>query len=174
MQLEKKIEGKNKPINLRDLEDLISKAKKCVCLIYYEGTGSGFFCKIPLNFSSDEFMNALLTNNHVLTSKFFDNEKVLKINYQSQDREINMLLPRFKCTNEEMDFSIIQILPYDDIKDFYDINENIIDKYGDCSFEGKEICIFQHPLGGELSYAPGEILKISDFKIEHSTSTEEG
>ena len=38
----------------------------------------------------------------------------------------------------------------------------------------KDICIFQYPDGGELSFDKGEIKSIDDYKIKHLVSTNPG
>ena len=71
-----------------------------------------------------------------------------------------------------MDFTLIEILPKDNIKDFFDLDEGLIKK--NSFYNGKDICIIQHPEGKEISFSQGEVLDISGFIIKHSASTKEG
>ena len=73
-----------------------------------------------------------------------------------------------------MDFTIIEILPNDNINDFFDLDEGVINKHINPFYKGKDICIIQHPEGKEISFSQGEILDVSGFKIKHSASTKEG
>lgn len=169
---EKKISGSGNPISLESLELLFAKGKKCVCKIYYNGFATGFFCKIPIGNSHDNYGHVLFTNNHVLDSHFFNSKKYIDIEYLSESKIIDLTPERFKYCNELMDFTIIEIFPKDNIKDFFDLDEGLISK--NSFYKGKDICIIQHPEGKEISFSQGEILDISGFKIKHSASTKEG
>jgi hypothetical protein len=81
---EKKISGNGNPISLVLLEKLIPKGKNCICKIFYKGFATGFFCKIPIYYSSQKFAHVLFTNNHVLDDKFLRKEKEIDIIYQIQ------------------------------------------------------------------------------------------
>ena len=83
-KFEKKISGSGNPISLECLEHLIPKGKKCVCKIYCKGFAAGFFCKIPIGNSNDNYGYVLFTNNHVLDSHFFKSKNILILNiYQN-------------------------------------------------------------------------------------------
>ena len=68
-----------KPMKLEKLKDIITKGEKCVIKILMEdennnkiGSGSGFFCKLPIR---NNYLNVLLTNNHVINEKFLVRKK---------------------------------------------------------------------------------------------------
>ena len=162
-KFEKKISGSGNPISLECLEHLIPKGKKCVCKIYYKGFATGFFCKIPIGNSNDNYGYVLFTNNHVLDSHFFKSKKYIDIEYLSESKIIDWAEPkRFKYCNEFMDFTIIQIFPKDNIKDFFDLDDGLLNK--NSFYNGKDICIIQHPEGKEISFSQGEILDIDWFQ----------
>ena len=174
-KFEKKISGKGNPLGLVFLEQLITKAKKCICKIYYQGFGTGFFCKIPIDQSSERFVHVFFTNNHVLDFNFLNTENYINIEYLLESKKINLSSGnRFKYTNELLDYTIIEIFPSDNIKDFFDIDEGIIKKNENTFYQGQDICIIQHPEGKEISFSQGEIINIIGFKIKHSASTKEG
>ena len=91
-------------------------------------SGSGFFCRIP-----SKGLNALFTNNHVLDQTFLDNEKKLiyyidKDGKDEEEKEINLEIRRYKYTNKEMDFTVIEILDEDGINSFLDIDNLFFQK----------------------------------------------
>ena len=96
-----------------------SGIEKCVCKIKQEiningqlmcKTGTGFFC----HFQSKN-MKAFITNNHVINEDFIKKEKKLIIFIEEEKKEINLEKSRYKYTNEELDFTIIEILEEDNI-----------------------------------------------------------
>ena len=68
-----------KLIKLKKLKDIILKGEKCVVRILMEdennnkiGSGSGFFWKLSIG---NNYLNVLLTNNHVINEKFLVRKK---------------------------------------------------------------------------------------------------
>ena len=110
----------NEIVDFHLLKKIMNSGKeKCVCKIKQEInkngnfnliTGTGFFCIIP-----SKNIKIFLTNNHVLNQEFLDNEKYLIIFIEEKKREINLKIDRFKFTDKEFDFTIIEILPFLDI-----------------------------------------------------------
>ena len=96
-----------KLIKLKKLKDIILKGEKCVVKILMEdennnkiGSGTGFFCKLSIG---NNYLNVLLTNNHVINEKFLDTKKELKIEYLENNKIINLNKNRFKFTNSDND-----------------------------------------------------------------------
>ncbi len=163
-----------KPIKLEKLKDILLKGEKCVVKILIEddnnnkiGSGTGFFCKLPIR---NNYLNVLLTNNHVINEEFLEKKKELKIEYLKQIKIINLNKNRFKFTNAYYDFTIIEILNEDLINEFFEVEEYINEN--DCL--NKEISIIQHPKGDDISFANGIIINFNDKFIKHSASTEQG
>ena len=110
----------NEIVDFHLLKKIMNSGKeKCVCKItqeinkngnLYLITGTGFFSIIP-----SKNIKIFLTNNHVLNQEFLDNEKYLIIFIEEKKREINLKIDRFKFTDKEFDFTIIEILPFLDI-----------------------------------------------------------
>ena len=83
--------------------------------------------------------------------------------YLSESKIIDLTeSKRFKYCNEFMDFTIIEIFPKDNIKDFFDLDDGLLNK--NSFYNGKDICIIQHPEGKEISFSQGEILDIDWFQ----------
>ena len=111
---EDKIEGHGNPITLKQLKDIIEKGENGIVKIkYIEVKGTGFFFK--QNIPSIKYNNKyfLMTNNHVLNQDFFNDNTHLEIEHKN-NKKIIPLNNRIKYTNEELDFTIIEILPTDD------------------------------------------------------------
>ena len=49
-----------------------------------------------------------------------------------------------------------------------------MNNYSKSKYLEQDICIFQYPNGGELSFEKGEIISINDYEIEHAVSTDYG
>ncbi len=174
---EQKIIGHGAPIPIDKLKILIEKAENAICKIEYFGIGTGFF--FQQNIPNIQFNNKyfLMTNNHVLNADSINNNDQILIEYKKKERYIP-LNNRIKYTNEKLDFTIIEILPMDsifsEIKSFFKIDGYIMNNYSKSNYLKQEICIVQHPNGGELSFDKGEIKSINDYEIEHSVSTDYG
>jgi hypothetical protein len=119
-----------------------------------------------------------MTNNHVLNADSINNSVQILIEYKKKERYIP-LNNRIKYTNEKLDFTIIEILPEEDsifseIKSFFKIDDYIMNNDSKSNYLKQDICIVQHPNGGELSFDKGEIKSIKDYEIEHLVCTEPG
>ena len=141
---------------------------------YIEVKGTGFFFK--QNIPSIKYNNKyfLMTNNHVLNEDFLNNNTHLEIEYKNK-QIIIPLNNRIKYTNEELDFTIIEILPTDDffskIKYFFTIDNYIMTNNSESKYLNQDVCVFQYPNGEELSIAQGEIKSINDYLINHLVPT---
>ena len=145
------------------LEELVrSNIKNCVFKLKYiveidgksaSKLGTGFTCNISN-------IKVLITNNHVINQKFLDKEKLLTI-YNDKDEkiEINLELKRYKYTEEELDFTIIEILEEDNIIDYLEIDEFI----DSTDYINENICSLQYPCGQKLQYSQGRINKKKIF-----------
>ena len=120
--------------------------------------GTGFVCNISN-------IKAFITNNHILNQEFLDNEKKLIIyNYKDEKKEINLDLDRYKYTNEELDFTVIEIIKEDNIKDYLEIDESI----DSTDYKNKKICSLQYEDGVKLQYLHGECLGLKDNYLLYS------
>ena len=64
---EKLINNLPTPVSVIGTETILSQMDKYICKIYLgngkEGTGTGFFCKIPFH---NKLLPVLITNNHII------------------------------------------------------------------------------------------------------------
>ena len=116
---------------------------------------TGFFCVIH-----SKHRKVLLTNNHLINGDFLKYQKELDfsicIKEKEENKKINLELERFKYTNAEKDFTIIEILDEDEIEDFLTFDENFIK---DNNLLDKEVFAFQYPREKGISISFGKILK---------------
>ena len=174
------LEGHGKPIKKEELSKLFNM-EKAMCKISFNnvdkkaitnGKGSGFFCE--MNIDNFPFKYALFTNNHILNKSSIEIDNIIKFEDYKKEKEIKILKNRKVYTNEELDYTCIQILNSDDINHFFKIDPNIF-KYNRQNIKNTEIFILQYPNGNDISFSNGKILTLDDYnKIHHSASTESG
>jgi len=153
----------------------LKKAMSSICLITLHNNlkGSGCLIELPI-LSENRPMYGLLTNNHVINSKYLQSKKPFKISLNDKSYTIDINNNNFKFTSEFIDATFIQLTENElpDIKEFSflerDEDENEEDN------ECQQIYILQYPKGEKLSCASGIINSLSGFNYFHSISTEEG
>ena len=170
-----KLEGLNdkypSPVTIEKTEKILKQMKECVCKIYSDNPGTGFFTKI-------ENISVLITNNHVLKKGeikkkgeiiySFGNEKNTRsIIYEPHTRKI--------YENKDLDYTVIEILNQDKIeeKNYLEIDKNIVRE----NFNNYPIYLLGYPREGirnnEIYVSYGIIKKI-DKRIIHLCSTDNG
>ena len=127
-------------------------------LIFESATG---FC---VNIPSQEY-KFFVTNNHILDEDFVYHEKKLTIYKSNNDKiEIDLDINRFKMTNKELDFTLIEILPEDNITDFLEIDEFINSK----NYIDEDIITLHFPEGKNLESLEGKNVKMKKEYLEYS------
>ena len=118
---------KNYPeiVSLETTKKIIEQMEKKIFKICLNdgSKGTGFFCKIP--FINNKELKVLITNNHVINLEM--GKITISINNNKEIREID-LNNRIKYTNKEYDITIIEIKEEDEIKDYLEIDEDIMKK----------------------------------------------
>ena len=129
--------------------------------------GTGFFCNIL-----SKNIKVLLTNNHVLNQNFLDQEKIINISFDLKGkyvrREIIIEGNRLKYTDEDIDFTIIEILKEDQINDFLEVDENIDD------YINKQILTYQFDIEPKIKVSFGEIKSKNSIQILYENETNPG
>ena len=169
------------------IDPYIAKVSKAMCKIETnKKISSGFLIKL---FKGEKEFFCLMTNEHTITKEmiakrssfnfYYDNN-----NFQSRTIDLNPQ-ERYKfkfeknefCvikyfTNINIDVSIIEILPKDNIPKYYFLLANIDYMYNFDKLINQEITILQYPKGN-LSYSYGIITaKTNTYEFSHSASTE--
>ena len=100
---------RKRAITLRAMKRYEKKVS-ATCKILSGNEGSGFFCEIKVN---NKLMKVLFTNNHVINNLNSD----IKIEH-NREKKIIKLNNRFKYTNEELDYTCIEILKEDGFNNY--------------------------------------------------------
>ena len=116
-------------------------------------------------------MVCLLTNNHVIDNETLEldlkikntiNDKITKI--------INLSQKRFKYTNNEMDYTVIEIIELDEIFDHLEIDDFVSAK----SYQNENIYCIEYPLGQIARISEGKIIKQYKWNLIHTLATNKG
>ena len=74
------------PVSYKGTQNILDQMNNCVCRIYNNGNGTGFFTKIPYK---SKLLLVLITNNHIINENDIKNNKMITI-YLNNDK-IEML-----------------------------------------------------------------------------------
>ena len=153
---------------------LIEQMEKSVCKIENKNLfGTGFICLIPKP-NSRNLLRVLITCHHVFKHLRIGNE--IKLIFENKEKIIKIDKYRKVYTNEQIDFSIIELKKnefelndYLKIDDLTERDRDLKEKY-----IGKEIYIIQFPFGEEIKISDDKIKDINNNEIEHCCSTNSG
>ena len=132
------IENQPSPVDLEGTRKIIFQMEKCICKIYQNGKkGTGFFCKIPFP-DKNNLLSVLITNNHILSQKDIEDNKIIKLTMYSSEENKNIekeikideSRKRYTYINDEegLDFTIIEIKPIKDkINNYLEIDDEILE-----------------------------------------------
>jgi V8-like Glu-specific endopeptidase len=176
------IEEQPIPVDIEGTKLILSQMENCICKIVKDngGKGTGFFCSIPFP-DKNNLLNVLITNNHILSQKDIEDNKIIKLTVYSVEekknieKEIKMDESRKRYTyindNEGIDFTIIEIKPNkDNIYNYLEIDDEILEL--ECN--RKSIYLLHYPKDKKLvSYGLINGI-IEGKKINHYCNTEEG
>ena len=160
-------------INALSIVNFAEKAKNAVCEICVSTNkfGSGFFCKIPYP-DNNHLLPVLLTNNHVLSEDFLENDIKIKINGETK---FISLKGRKKWTDKEIDFTCIEIKEEEDnIHTFYNLDDKVLDKNSsnDC-YLNQNVFIFAINKNDnkQIGFSNGVIKKNNDSFFAHTCNS---
>ena len=164
-------------------QKIMEQMQKNICKIKIDGNqGTGFFCKIPFP-NKDNMLPVLITNNHIIKQDIlFKNDEIIKIKIKNDEKEKKINLnDRKKYTNEKFDITIIELKPKDEINDFMELDEAIINdilnnKNENADYIDRTVYIIQYP-EGMLSVSYGIVQQIYEDKphdFTHICSTKGG
>ena len=164
-------------LNLKELEEYITKAKKAMCKINLSnGFGSGFFCKIPYTENNNILLPVLMTNNHVLSRDSLNSENYIKITLDGETKIIS-LKQRKKWTDETMDFTCIEIKEEEDsIHTFFNLDDNVLDNNysNDCYLNQKVLIYGFNKNEDDVALSNGHIIKNNDSFFVYNCNTYPG
>ena len=155
---------KLKDIFSKDLEKYICKIKIVLSENIYK-IGTGFFCQLEKN-----NIKLLLTNNHIINDNYLESKKGLEIEVDNTITILNMSIPRYKYTNREFDFTLIEIINKDNISNFFSVIEDI----GQNNYKNEQIFSLHYPEGKNLMFSFGKIKEMIEYNLYYSLSTLSG
>ena len=163
-------------INGNTMMNYLQKAINAVCEICVSTYkfGSGFFCKIPFMENNIIFLPVLITNNHVLSKKELEKEIKIKINGETK---IIPLKGRKKWTDEEMDFTCIEIKEKEDnIHTFFSLDDKVLDEnYSNEWYLNQNVFIFAiNKNDKQIGFSNGIIKKNQDSLFAYTCNTYPG
>ena len=165
---EKLLSGYPKVISYECTKKIIEQMEKNICKIKIGNEqATGFFCKIPYKNKI-----VLMTNNHVIDENI--NEINIKIKEEKESRILN-LNNRVIYTNKEYDITIIEIDEKDNINNYLEIDDNIINDFNE-EYIDETLYIIQYP-EGQLSVSFGILNSIyldKKYNFNHKCCTKEG
>ena len=172
---EGKIKGAVDALPLEKLEKICDQMKTCICKIYGQMTGTGFFCKIPYN---NKEIPVLMTNYHVLNNDFINNNKKITITINNEKiidiLDVNEKSIVYSSPTEKYDIMIIR-LKEEDKYHYLDLEEKIFDENALELYKEKSIYILHYPSGEQLSVSFGfGVTKLEgEYYVKHLCNTED-
>ena len=161
----------------------MEQMKKCVCKIKLKDIqGTGFFCKIPFPDINNR-LSVIITNNHIINEELLNTKgaKII-IDFKEEDslKEIN-LDNRITFTNREYDITLIEIKETDNINNYLELDELIVDDIlnnnnKNMAYVDNEVYIIEYP-EGKLSISSGQVTDIFEdkkYKFFHQCRTKAG
>ena len=166
--------GQTRPIEKKEIDELFKK-ESSICKIEFKkgnnlGFGTGLFCEIKDD--NIPFKKALFTNNHILDITKIQIGNFINLRYMGNSKNIEITKNRKVFTDENLDYSCIEIFDSDGFHDFFKIDPRIFENKE--LLKNEEIFILQFPLGGELSFSSGRIKYIYEHYLIHFASTSKG
>lgn len=141
--------------------------QKAICKFDGAVKGTGFYLKIPYK---EKYIMALLTCNHVL--KIDKNLSTLYYYNRNEKKHLDLKdRPFWESKPKELDYTCIQILEKDNIKDFLEIDKNILNENYPLK-NIQSIQIFNY----DYEQSVGEIQKQEEEKkyIRYDCNTDKG
>ena len=163
-----KINEDNAIVNAYEIRGIhFYEIEKCICkIIRKTKTGTGFFCEIP-----EKNIKLLFTNNHVIDEIYLEKGNKISFMISEKEKEIykemDLEKDRYKLTDKNLDFTIIEILPEDNIQDFLKINNE--------HYEIKDkIYSYQYAGGVQLGFSFGSLLDKKEMELTYDVGTKGG
>ena len=120
---------------------IIEQMERNICKINIgKNQGTGFFCKIPFP-NKEKMLPVLITNNHVINEDLLNqNNANINLDIKAED-DIKVIIlnnNRKKYTNKEYDLTIIEIKEEDNINNYLELDDIIINDISNNINKNKE------------------------------------
>ena len=125
--VDKYLRGNNDSLNLKTCKNLINHSENYIYKIKVGNKEAiGFFCKIPFP-NKDNILSVLITNNNILNEELLNKkDKKIKIIRNIKEEKIINLSNRRKYISKEYNITIIEIKKKDEIYNYLELDERII------------------------------------------------
>lgn len=163
-------------MNIEQMQDLFNKAKEGICRIVFKnnGYGTGFFCKIEDPYEEEKIIKALFTCNHVLNEEYINKNKKITLEFNKNEKILDLNNRRI-WSNSELDYTCIEIFKNDNIKYFFNIDENITNfNYSIENYDKKGIFIFGIMKNLQLGFDSGYIERVKEPNMLYNCNTNPG
>jgi len=165
------IKGAIDSITIEKTEIILNQMKKCICKVFGNEIGTGFFCKILYQ---KKLIPVLITSYHVLNDDFINKNKQIKIsiieNYEIININENSKI--YSSITDEYDIMIIK-LNEDKVYNYLEFDQNLFKDNSETLYENESIYILHYPNGGKVSVSYGYgIEKNNNYDIKHLCKTE--
>ena len=166
-------------------EKIIEQMKKNICKIILDQIqGTGFFCKIPFP-DHTKMLPVLFTAYHIINEEILYKDEakiVLEIKADPNIKELNLKdKNKIIYTNSDYDITLIELKAEDNISDFLELDDIIVDDIILDNNKNKilvdeSIYILEY-VNGELNYSTGILRNIDEnnkFLLKHKCGTGNG
>ena len=173
------------PVSFNGTNNILNQMNNCVCRIYNNGNGTGFFTKIPYK---SKLLPVLITNNHIINENDIKNNKMitLYLNNDKIEKSFKIDNERLRYTNEKLDITIIEIkenkdklnnkyIELDDsIINYFKLNNSLEPNYLNNKYNNESIYVINYPKNKDIVVSYGKAPKLKESEINHYCSTEPG
>ena len=182
---EKEIVTSPEPVSFEGTKNILDQMNNCVCRIYNNGKGTGFFTKIPYK---NKELSVLITNNHVIgINDIIDNKNItLYLNNDKIVKSIKLDNNRLRYTNEKLDITIIEIIENkdnlnnkyleldDNINNYFKLKEKNDPNYLNDIYSNTSIYVINYPEDKDVRVSYGQRPKLNNSEIRHYCTTKKG
>ena len=171
---EGKIKGAIDLITLEKTEKISEQMKTCICKVYGNLTGTGFFCKIQYE---NMMIPVLITNYHIISDEYLKNSKQIKISINNEKIydiiNINENSKIYSSIKDRYDIMIIKLEEEKDIYQYLEFDEQLFYENVEKIYEEKSIYILHYPNADKVSVSFGYgIQKLDAYSIKHFCNTQ--
>ena len=155
------------PVNIEGTKKILNQLMNCICKIKIKGIfGTGFFCKIPFK---NETIKVFMTNYHVLNENDLKENKKLNLllNDEKEYIIIDLEIERKIYFNKDYDITIIELKDEDKIKDYLELDDNLLKDNLDIIYKSKSIYTLHYPNEKNACVSYGLLNTLDNYNIMH-------
>ena len=154
MEDKKKTERSIDPVDIEGTKKILDQMMNCIFKIQIKGEyATGFFCKF--SYKKQE-IKVFMTNYNVLNEKDFgENKKLnLSLNDEKETITIDLSIERKTYFNKEYDITLIELKEEDKIKDYLELDDNLLQNNSELIYKNKSIYLlhYQNTKNASVSY----------------------